>query len=158
MLVEIVTFKEFAQRHGDDQIKINNRLVWSDGASCDIDLGSMRTEPPADPLTRLSVQKKYWTEREERATEKFNKVKSLCSEQATLAYKYRNLPAPDETSVAELKDLKNRVVKCRLSLAKIEKELEALGNDNPSHVAAQLEQDRRSEISAIASGINSITL
>jgi hypothetical protein len=67
------TVEDFYAHHGDP-VLIGNRRYFADGAQCSRD-GFQYWEPPGDDFERLTLSKKYWTEKLRRATADFNKIK-----------------------------------------------------------------------------------
>jgi hypothetical protein len=118
---------EFAERQGGDGLRIgdSNQFIFSNGAAFLSEDGSVRSEPPTDPLELLRRQRAYWREAAKRAEQAFNETKRAFLDRCALLLRYNSssAPPPPKDAPRILADMANKVDECRKKLADIEKQV-----------------------------------
>jgi hypothetical protein len=117
----------FDSRHGNDAIRIGGLLIFSDGASREVAMSGMMSEPPADPRECCKAQIQYREEKLRSARRNFEDMKRelVGRAQGNLNEKIRTPPPPCEANVAvqEMERLRGIVSTCQSDLEQIRQQL-----------------------------------
>ena len=133
------SYREFAKRNGDDAVKVEGRLIFSNGAQADANEGLQRFEAPDDLHERLGLQRKRMKELLRKTETEFQRTQASLIEMASMAKAYSHLPdAPADGKEALLK-LKAEVSENRKTLERIETEL----SQTPQGIESKVRADDR---------------
>ena len=148
--IQIETFREFAQRHGGQQLNVGGQLVFADGASCGDDGESIRSEPPRDSIELIIAKLAYWRQAVRVSEKDFVQTKSNFAQQAALALRYGNLPSVSQYNINYLNEIAAAVRRARDEVGKLETELDTLTADAPERHARQFRIQQEQESQAVA--------
>jgi len=157
MPIVIETYREFAERHGNDPVDIGHRLLFGNGAMADHD-GMRLQEPPGDPTERLKFRKLYVVEQVGRAEKKFHSLRKSFSEQASLAKRFRNLPSPPEDAPQLLMAIKAEVERWREELREVNAQLAETPESQENKQREEMDRDQYQRVADLSQRINEITI
>lgn len=157
MPIVIETYREFAERHGNDAVCVGQKLIFGDGAKCNCE-GNERTEPPTSPTALLKLRKMYVAEALKHARVRFQRTSQVLNDQCNMAVRYGSVPPPSPRDVEELERQRDSVTQLRAQLEEVEQQLER----TPEAIRRrEREEDHRTtqaQAVSIAQQVRSITL
>ena len=134
----------FDTRNGNDCVKIDGFLIFSNGASRDSNPASPLYEPPKNPKEKCRLQVKYWEEMLRRHIREFDSAKNYLWEVAR-ARMNEGLPPPDDQhrEVVTMKQLESDVKDCRKRLTKARRKLDRYTPDALRSRKARISANRQ---------------
>ena len=147
----IESYREFAERHGGQELNCNGMVVFADGASANADNGDIRYEPPCDPVELLRMKLTYWRQ-----------AVKVSERDISNTRKQYLTQGPPSNAVAWLNEIAAAVRRAREEVAKLEKELANHVVDDPGYQSRmfriQNEQEQRLKAAQLLDQIASITI
>ena len=147
----IESYREFAERHGGQELNCNGMVLFADGASANADNGDIRYEPPCNPVELLRMKLTYWRQAVKVSERDFSNTRN----------QYLTQGAPSN-AVAWLNEVAAAVRRAREEVAKLQKELAEKATDDPGYQARQFrihnEQEQRLKAAQLLDEIQSITI
>lgn len=141
----IETFAEFKERMGCECFYVKQRYLFRNGGQSN---GTLHLDPPADENSCLSLQREFLQFKHDSLVKQFNSIKQDAMNQASLSYKYKNLPTPDANAPKLLKHLQGIITRIRAKLAAIDAQL---GRCSPAIREQNQHDTRASEQARITS-------
>jgi hypothetical protein len=158
----IESFREFAQRHGNQSLNCDGLIVFPDGASANADDGNYRSEPPADPVELLRMKLRFWRQAVKVSEKDFTSTRAQFVQQAQFAMRYGNLPGPGSDAVDYLNEIAAAVRRARDEVAKLEKELAENSGDDLEYRRRQFriqhEQEEQRRAAQLLQEIESVVI
>jgi len=153
-MVMLQDFDEFVAEHGGEYVMSRGWLLFADGSTTNEEF-SIRRSPPINEHQRLELQREFWAVKTRLAEREFNELRNDALQQAAHAMSGL-VPPPHADTPRELQRRKSEIETLRERVA----EFDALIANTPeSHEQRQREavrEERRREISALASEIEAI--
>jgi hypothetical protein len=150
---------QFDIRHGNNAVRIGRMLVFEDGASRDVAMSGMMTEPPNDPRERVKMQIAYRQEKVRLAVRDFEDLRGdlLGKAQANLKEGLQTQPPPcsEAEAIERLEKLRDVVTLRRAELEQLKQQLQTATPDwlqNQRLIAAE-NQEKNSKFIHVLSTI-----
>ncbi|MBI2807926.1 MAG: hypothetical protein HYX68_23325 [Planctomycetes bacterium] len=160
MQQQTATVEAFYAAHGDP-VLIDNRRYFADGAQCSRD-GFVFLEPPGDDFERLTLSRKYWTEKLRRVRHDFERVKHALTGGRAVNSTTLNTPNLPTDGVAALRHLQAFARYFQGELRRIESEIEAtprmIAHRRNVEAQQQSEREAQRQQAELVATVNAITL